>query len=147
MSDSDLRSSLLALTNAMDYLIEMDWDDILLSFKLLKQICLAKLKVHHAMENFSPDNLTTEDLNNYKESLKEINSLLRVLEVLVYDMSVRIPEGVHENHKTELKNVLDSLRKLVSNHAVIIKTKAAELWHLLPVPRAEIEKLHRDKHI
>ena len=80
-------------------------------------------------------------MDDYKESLKEINSLLRKFEGLVDDIIIKTPEGVYKDHKTELKNSLDSFRKLVSNHAVNINTKAAELRQLLPLSTVEQKKL------
>ena len=83
-------------------------------------IDLAELKVKHAIEDFPPEKLTSEDLDDYKDSLKEVTSLLRVLEGLADDVLIDPPEGADEAEKSRLNNILDSLLKVVSNHTAAV---------------------------
>ena len=55
------------------------------------------------------------------------------------------PLKVPMKTKIKTQNILDSLRRTVSNHAVNIKAKALELCQLLPVSRVKQEKLNYKK--
>ena len=71
-----------------------------------------------------------------------VKNLLGVVKGLVDDVIIENSEGPNEKEKSILKNILESLIRLVSNHAVSVKAKAVELCQSLPVPRAEQERLN-----
>ena len=53
----------------------------------------------NAINIFLSDNLSKEDLDDYKDSLKEINNLLKVVEGLVNDVIIETPKGTNEGEK------------------------------------------------
>ena len=75
----------------------------------LKAISLAELDIKQALEDSPPEALTSHDLNNYQDTLKEVSDLLKEFRRQVNNVLIDPPEGFEETEKKRLKDVADTL--------------------------------------